>query len=58
MNLPTEFYSQLIETVKNMQAPQQSAKIVVKFRDHEKSVDLAKLQNGILQLMYASSKIN
>ena len=40
------------------QVPNQPTKIVVKSRDHKKSVDLAKLQNGMLQLMYASGKIN
>jgi hypothetical protein len=54
MNPPSEFYSQLIETMKNIQALQQLAKIVVKPRNHEESIDLAKLQ----QLMYASGKIN
>jgi hypothetical protein len=34
VNPPVEFYSQLIETMKNMQAPQQPAKIVVESRDH------------------------
>jgi hypothetical protein len=58
MNPPTEFYLRLIETMKNMQAPQQPAKIVVKSRDHKESVNLAKLQNAMLQLMYASGKIN
>jgi hypothetical protein len=57
MNPPAEFYSQLIETMKHMQAPQQPAKIVVESRDHEESVNLAKLQNRMLQLMYASGKI-
>ena len=41
-----------------MQAPQQPAKIVVKSRDHKESVNLAKLQNGMLQRMYASGKVN
>jgi hypothetical protein len=58
MNPPAEFYSQLIETMKNMQAPQQPAKIVIESRDHEESVNLAKLQNGMLQLIYPSGKIN
>jgi hypothetical protein len=58
INPPVEFYLQLIETMKNMQAPQQPAKIVVESRDHEESVNLAKLQNRMLQLMYASNKIN
>jgi hypothetical protein len=44
--------------MKNMQAPQQPAKIVVEFRDHKEFVNLAKLQNGMLQRMYASGKVN
>ena len=56
-NPPAEFFAQLIETMKNIQAPQHPAKIVVESRDHEDSVNLAKLQNGILQLMYATGKI-
>jgi hypothetical protein len=51
MNPPAEFYLQLMETMKNMQAPQQPAKIVIKSRDHKESVNLAQLQNGMLQLM-------
>jgi hypothetical protein len=58
MNPPTEFYSQLIETMTNMQAPQQPAKIVVESRDHKESVNLTKLQDRMLQLMYACCKIN
>jgi hypothetical protein len=34
--------------MKNMQAPQQPQKIVVESRDHEESVDLAKLQHSML----------
>jgi hypothetical protein len=56
-NPPTEFFAQLIETMKNIQAPQHPAKIVVKSRDHKESVDLAKLQNGMLQLMYTTGGI-
>ena len=57
-NPPPEFYAQLIETMKNFQAPQQPTKIVVESRDHEETVDLAKLQNGMLQLMYATGDVN
>jgi hypothetical protein len=46
------------DTHTHLQAPQQPSKIIVESRDHEESVDLAKLQNGMLQLMYASSEIN
>ncbi len=53
-----EFFAQLIETMKNIKAPQQPSKIVVKSRDHKESVNLAKLQNGMLQLMYATGNIN
>jgi hypothetical protein len=57
-NPPPEFFAQLIETMKNIQAPQQPTKIVVESRDHEETIDLAKLQTGMLQLMYATGEIN
>jgi hypothetical protein len=57
-NPPPEFFAQLIETMKNIQTPQHPTKIVVKSRDHEETIDLAKLQNGMLQLMYATGNIN
>ena len=57
-NPPPEFFAQLIETMKNIQAPQQPTKIVVESRDHEETIDLAKLQTGMLQLMYATGNIN
>jgi len=44
--------------MKNIQAPQQPTKIVVESRDHEETIDLAKLQTGMLQLMYATGDIN
>jgi hypothetical protein len=44
--------------MKNLQAPQQPSTIIVESRDHKESISLAKLQNGMLQLMYASSEIN
>ncbi len=56
-NPPPEFYAQLIETMKNIQAPQHPSKIVVKSRDYEDTIDLAKLQNGMLQLMYATGDV-
>jgi hypothetical protein len=59
--VPPEFYTQLIETMKIMQvvqAPQKIPKIVVESHDHEESVDLAKLQISMLQLMYAGGDIN
>jgi hypothetical protein len=55
---PPSFYTQLIKTMKNMQAPQQLQKIVVESRDHKESVDLAKLQISMLQLMYAGGNID
>ena len=59
MAMPSqEFFAQLIKTIKNIQAPQQPSKIVIKSRDHEESVDLAKLQHSMLQLMYATGDIN
>ncbi|KAL3803022.1 hypothetical protein ACHAW5_005300 [Stephanodiscus triporus] len=57
-NPPPEFYAQLIETMKIFQAPQQPTKIVVESRDHEETIDLAKLQNGMLQLIFATGDIN
>ena len=57
-NPPPEFFAQLIETMKNIQAPQLPTKIVVESRDHEETIDLAKLQTGMLQLMYATGEIN
>ncbi len=59
--VPPEFYTQLIKTMKIMQvvqAPQAIPKIVVESRDHEESVDLAKLQISMLQLMYAGGDID
>jgi hypothetical protein len=57
-NPPAEFYAQLIKTMKNLPAPQQPSKIIINSRDHEESVNLPKLQNGMLQLMYAISEID
>jgi hypothetical protein len=50
--IPTqEFYTQLLETMKVLrQAPPQQQKIVVESREHEDSVDLAKLHNNMLTL--------
>jgi hypothetical protein len=56
-NPPPEFYAQLIETMKNIQVPQHPSKIVVESRDYEDTIDLAKLQNGMLQLMYATGDV-
>ncbi len=59
--VPPVFYTQLIETMKIMQvvqAPQAIPKIVVESCDHEESVDLAKLQISMLQLMYAGGDID
>ena len=57
-NPPPEFFAQLIETMKNIQAPQHPTKIVVESRDHEETIDLAKLQNGMVQLMYATGDVS
>ena len=57
-NPPPEFFAQLIETMKNIQAPQHPTKIVVESRDHEETINLAKLQNGMLQLMYATGDVS
>jgi hypothetical protein len=54
--VPPEFYIQLIKTMKIMQvvqSPLAIPKIVVESWDHKESVDLAKLQISMLQLMYA-----
>ncbi len=56
-NPPPEFYTQLIETMKNIQAPQHPSKIVIESRDYEDTINLAKLQNGVLQLMYATGDV-
>ena len=57
-NPPPNFYTQLIETMKKMQAPQQPQKIVVESRDHEESIDLAKLQHSMLRLMYVGGEVD
>jgi hypothetical protein len=57
-NQPPNFYAQLIKTMKSKQTPQQLQKIVVKSRDHEESVDLAKLQNSMLRLMYVGGEVD
>jgi hypothetical protein len=57
-NPPPEFFAQLIKTMKNIQAPQHPTKIVVESRDHEETIDLAKLHNGMLQLMYATGDVS
>jgi hypothetical protein len=57
-NPPPEFFAQLIETMKNIQVPQQPSKTVVESRDYKETIDLAKLQNGMLQLFYATGDIN
>ena len=44
--------------MKIIQAPQKSSKIVVQSRDYEETIDLAKLQNKMLQLFYAAGDIN
>ncbi len=57
-NPPPEFFAQLIETMKNIQVPQQPSKIVIESRDYKETINLAKLQNGMLQLFYATGDIN
>jgi hypothetical protein len=44
--------------MKNIQAPSQPSKIVVESRDHEETINLAKLQTAMLQLFYAMGDIN
>jgi hypothetical protein len=59
--VPPEFYTQLIKTIMIMQvvqAPQAIPKRVVESSNHEESVDLAKLQISMLQLMYAGGDID
>jgi hypothetical protein len=56
-NPPPEFYAQLIETMKNIQAPQHLSKIVIESRNYEDTINLANLQNGMLQLMYATGDL-
>ena len=55
---PPEFFAQLIQTMKSLQAPQLPPKIIVESRDHQESVDLAKLQTSMLKLMYVSGDID
>jgi hypothetical protein len=43
--------------MKNIQVPQHPSKIVVESRDYKDTIDLAKLQNGMLQLMYATGDV-
>ena len=50
--------SSLIETMKNIQASQQWSKIVVKSRNYKETIDLTKLQNGMLQLFHATGDTN
>ncbi len=57
-NPPPEFFAQLIETMKNIQVPQQPSKFFVELRDYKETIDLAKLQNGRLQLFYTTGDIN
>ncbi len=57
-NPPPIFFAQLIETMKNIQVPQRPSKIIVESRDYEETTNLAKLQNGMLQLFYATGDIN
>ena len=49
-NPPKEFYTKMIEMMKNIQAPLHPSKIVVESRDHEETINLAKLQTAMLQL--------
>jgi hypothetical protein len=54
-----DFYEQLIATMKSLSAsPQHQQKIVIESREHEESIDLAKLQVSMLKLMYASKEID
>ena len=55
---PPEFFAQLIQTMKSLQAPQLPPKTIVESRDHQESVDLAKLQTSMLKLMYVSGDID
>ena len=57
-NPPPEFFAQLIKTMKNIQAPLQPSKIVIESRDHEETINLAKLQTAMLQLFYVTGDIN
>jgi len=53
------FYSQSLETVKTIiQAAPQQQKIVVESREHEESIDLAKLQTSMLKLFYVNDVID
>ncbi len=55
MNHQQEFYKQMVETLKKIQENPLSKqqKIIIESRDHEETVDAAKLQRSMLKLMYA-----
>jgi hypothetical protein len=54
-----EFYIVMIETMKTLQSsvPIQSQKIVVESRNHEETVDAAKLQTCMIRLFYVSTNM-
>jgi hypothetical protein len=43
--------------MKNIQAPLHLSKMVFESRDYKDTIDLTKLQNGMLQLMYATGDV-
>ncbi len=56
-NPPKEFYVQMIQIMESIQAPPLS-KIILELRDYEETLNLTKLQTAMLQLFYATGKIN
>jgi hypothetical protein len=52
-----EFFRQMVDILTH-QAPPQQQKIVVESRDHEETVDAAKLQTSMVRLMHATTVPN
>jgi hypothetical protein len=56
-NQQQDYFRQMVEILKH-QAPPQQQKIVVESRDHEETVDAAKLQTSMVRLMYATTVLD
>ncbi len=55
---PANFYKQFHETMKGFSTPITNQKIVVESRDHEDTLNAAKLQTSMVCLMYSGGNIN